>query len=129
MLLTYLFCGGKCVSITAEQRTYYIYADICRRKDCNFDRKDTYCSFHNYMFVVVCLLISYYMHFLYMLYLNFEGCKDNKMMDLINEGKKTRCNKQSKKQEDMSKTPKKKDSNTSCFRSVRNKKIPARYLD
>jgi hypothetical protein len=23
-----------------------------------------------------------------MLYLNFEGCKDNKMMDLINEGKK-----------------------------------------
>jgi hypothetical protein len=57
------------VSITAEQRTYYIYADICRRKDCNFDRKDTYCSFHNYMFVVVCLLISYYMHFLYMLYL------------------------------------------------------------
>jgi hypothetical protein len=58
-----------------------------------------------------------------------QGCKDNKMMKLLNEGKKTRCNKRSRKHGNMSKTLEKKESNTSCFRSVRNRKVPARYLD
>jgi hypothetical protein len=45
------------------------------------------------------------------------------------KAKKTGCNKRSRKQENMSKTPEKKESNPSCFRSVRNGKVPARYLD
>jgi hypothetical protein len=51
------------------------------------------------------------------------------MTELLNEGKKTGCNKRSRKHENMSKTPEKKESNTSCFRPVRNRKVPARYLD
>jgi hypothetical protein len=51
------------------------------------------------------------------------------MMDLKMEDIKRGCKKGNKKEEDLSKTPEKKEHNTSWLRSSRNRKVPSRYLD
>jgi hypothetical protein len=47
----------------------------------------------------------------------------------MNEDDKSESNKRFRKQEEMSKTPEKKEQNLCIVRSTRNKKIPARYRD
>jgi hypothetical protein len=50
-------------------------------------------------------------------------------MDLKMEDFKSGCKEGNKKEEDLSKTPKKKEHNTTLLRSSRSRKVPARYLN